>query len=110
MFAASYSNTEHEVPKVTSRCGVTVTYDLYLVDSISNLRVASGVSSVLNLQTTFRRLLKNLEFLPHGGTLGFGLAHFYPVSIEPELQAITNYLESRTRMSTEDVSQGPCCE
>ena len=92
-FVAFYSDIEHEVLKVTSGRRVTVTYNLYLVNPISHLRVAANVKSASNLQTTLHGLLRRPEFLPHGGTLGFGLAHLYPIAFETKLQVITNYLK-----------------
>jgi hypothetical protein len=73
-----------------------VTYNLYLVDPASKPRappVALGLGDVSNFQTTLQRLLKSPEFLPNGGTLGFGLAHLYPVTLETELQEMTRYLK-----------------
>jgi len=92
-YVAFYSDIEHEVMKVTSGCRVTVTYNLYLVDPISSPHMTPNVKSASNLQTTLRGLLKTPEFLPDGGTLGFGLAHLYPVTFETELQGIANYLK-----------------
>ena len=31
--------------------------------------------------------------MPDGGTLGFGLAHLYPVTSKTELQEMTSYLK-----------------
>jgi len=95
-YVAFYSDIEHEVLKVTSGRRVTVTYNLYLVDPVSRpeaLGVAPNFKSVSNLQVTLQRFLKSPEFLPNGGTLGFGLAHLYPVTFETELQGMKNYLK-----------------
>ena len=95
-YVAFYSDIEHEVLKVTSGRRVTVTYNLYLVDPVSGpgaLSVAPNLESVSNLRTALQGLLKSPEFLPDGGTLGFGLAHLYPVTFETELQEMTTYLK-----------------
>jgi hypothetical protein len=95
-YVAFYSDIEHEVLKVTSGRRVTVTYNLYLVDPSSNPgapAVATNIQNATNLQTTLQGLLKSPEFLPDGGTLGFGLAHLYPVASNTDLQEMTGRLK-----------------
>jgi len=95
-YVAFYGDVEHEVLKVTSGRRVTLTYNLYLVKPASKLGapvVAPSFKDVSNLQTTLRGLLKSPEFLPDGGTLGFGLAHLYPVTFETELQEMASHLK-----------------
>ena len=96
VYVAFYSDIEHEVLKVTSGRRVTITYNLYLVDpapKLGALAVTPNLTSACNLQTTLQGLLKSPEFLPNGGTLGFGLAHLYPVTSETELQEMAGYLK-----------------
>lgn len=91
-----YSDIDHEVLKVTSGRRVTMTYNLYLVDPTSNpgpLAVTPDLKDHSNLQATPRGLLKLPEFLPDGGTLGFGLTHLYPVTFETKLQEMAGYLK-----------------
>ena len=95
-YVAFYSDIEHEVLKVTSGQRVTVTYNLYLVDPALKPEASTVVpdlKSVSNLQTILKGLLQGPEFLPSGGTLGFGLAHLYPVSFNTELQEMASYLK-----------------
>ena len=95
-YVAFYSDIEHEVLKVTGGCRVTVTYNLYLVDPASRLEaltVIPNTQSASNLQDKLRGSLKSPEFLPDGGTLGFGLAHLYPVTFETKLWEMTRYLK-----------------
>ena len=95
-YVAFYCDIEHEVLTVTSRRRVTVTYNLYLVDPASRpgaLAVTSNFRSVSNLQATHYAPPKSPEFLPDDGTLGFGLAHLYPVTFKTRLQEMTNYLK-----------------
>ena len=95
-YVAFYSDLEHEVLKVTSGRRVTVTYNLYLVDPAPNLEapvVTPSSGGVSNLQTTLQGLLKDPKFLPDGGTLGFGLAHLYPVDFGTELEEMITYLK-----------------
>ena len=95
-YVAFYSDIEHEVLKVTSGRRIAVTYNLYLVDPLLGPE-APGVAPkrVSNLQITLERFLKSPEFLSHGGTLGFGLAHLYPVTFETELQEMMSYLKGK---------------
>jgi len=95
-YIAFYSDIEHEVLKVTSGCRVTLTYNIYLVDPTPNEQVPSvapNLRDVSNLQSTLQSLLKSPEFLPDGGTLGFGLAHLYPVTFKTKLEDMTKYLK-----------------
>jgi len=95
-YVAFYSDIEHEVLKVTNGRRVTVTYNLYLVDPTlrpAALAVTPNLKPISNLQVTLQKLLKSSEFLPNGGTLGFGLAHLYPVAFETKLQEMTSYLK-----------------
>ena len=92
-YVAFYSDIEHEVLKVTSGRRVTITYNLYLFDPVpkpEGSTIVPDLRSVSNLQTSLKGLLKSPEFLPSGGTLGFGLAHLYPVGFDTKLQEMTN--------------------
>ena len=95
-YIAFYSDIEHEVLKVTSGCRVTLTYNLYLVDPTPGEQAPSivpNLKDISNLQSTLQNLLKSPDFLPEGGTLGFGLAHLYPVTFKSELKDMTKYLK-----------------
>ena len=95
-YIAFYSDTEHEVLKVTSGCRVTLTYNLYLVDPTPKEQPSSVIPSlgdISNFQSTLQTLLKSPEFLPDGGTLGFGLAHLYPVTFKTQLSDMAKYLK-----------------
>ena len=95
-YIAFYSDIEHEVIKVSSGHRVTVTYNLYLVDPTPSERIPSIVPNlrdISNLGSALQDLLKSSEFLPDGGTLGFGLAHLYPVTFKTKLEDMTKYLK-----------------
>ena len=95
-YVAFYSDIEHEVLKVSSGCRVALTYNLYLVDSTPGVQAPSVVPNlrvIPNLQSALHKLLRSPEFLPHGGTLGFGLAHLYPITFETKLQDMAKYLK-----------------
>ena len=93
-YVAFYSDIDHEVLKVTSGRRVTVTYNLYLVNTASDAStVTSNPMCASNFQITLRNLLRDPTFLPDGGTLGFGLVHLYPVSSKVVLQEIVHFLK-----------------
>ena len=95
-YVAFYSDIEHEVLKVASGHRVTVTYNLYLVDPTSKVEapvVIPPLKGASNLQVTLQGLLKSPEFLPDGGTLGFGLVHLYPVTFRTKLRKMASYLK-----------------
>ena len=99
-YVAFYSDIEHEVLKVTSGRRVTITYNMYLVDpeavtgsSPITQAITQYAQNISDFRKTLQSLLKRPEFLPAGGTLGFGLAHLYPVTFETELRDLANYLK-----------------
>jgi len=105
-YVAFYSDIEHEILKVTSGHRVTVTYNLYLVDMSSEPQapaVTTNAQSGSALKSTLQALLKSSEFLPNGGTLGFGLAHLYPVT------PYTNLKEMESRLKGEDLHVYQAC-
>lgn len=90
-FVTFFSDVEHEVTPVTSGYRVTLTYNLYVGDiKINSGESQPGVAARTSLapvmssgeqlfRSTFEDLLNNPEFLPEGGSLGFGLEHEYPI-------------------------------
>ena len=81
-------DVEHEVTPIISGHRVTLTYDLYTeVDDGGALLVPANdqildpfcpLANERAFHDAFSALLENPEFLPEGGTLGFGLRHVYP--------------------------------
>ena len=96
-YVAFHSDIEHGVSKVTSGRRITLTYNLYMVDTESDPKdstVTSNPSCGSDFQITLRDLLKDPVFLPEGGTLGFGLTHLYPFSSHTEhLKKIAHFLK-----------------
>jgi len=88
-YVAFFSDVEHEVAPVISGHRVTLTYNLYFGDGgDSELPSKDPDSEHLSIlpapnenafREAFQGLLENPEFLPHGGTLAFGLRHIYPI-------------------------------
>ena len=80
-FVAFYSDVEHEVSVVTSGYRVTLTYNLYWVDSPSpnsNPVIIADSTSLEQMKATLESLLADPEFSHSGRRLGFGLSHKYP--------------------------------
>jgi hypothetical protein len=90
-YVAFYSDIEHEVLKVTSGHRITLTYNLY--SAPTRFTVTPDPNPPDNFQATLRNLLRSPEFLPDGGTLGFGLAHLYPVTFSTVLRDLAQYLK-----------------
>ncbi|EIM86235.1 uncharacterized protein STEHIDRAFT_157738 [Stereum hirsutum FP-91666 SS1] len=86
-----WTDVEHEITPITSGHRVTLTYNLYFGDiEIDSGESQPGIATRTSLapvmssgeqpfRSTFEDLLNNPEFLPHGGALGFGLQHEYPI-------------------------------
>ncbi|KAI0044161.1 hypothetical protein FA95DRAFT_1608779 [Auriscalpium vulgare] len=86
-----FSDVEHEVLPVTKGYRITLTYNIYCADvdkpnapaALSvDPRAASSHEDIC--QSALRDLLDSPDFLPEGGTLGFGLRHVYPILTSPE--------------------------
>ncbi|KAI0056408.1 hypothetical protein BV25DRAFT_1832295 [Artomyces pyxidatus] len=83
-YVAFFSDVEHEVTLVTEGHRVTVTYNLYFTGAEpASAPVVPAVPAIpaneAAFKSAFEALLENPEFLPRGGTLGFGLRHVYPI-------------------------------
>ncbi|CAA7263501.1 unnamed protein product [Cyclocybe aegerita] len=82
-FVAFFSDVEHEVCEVTSGNRVTLTYNLYFVDSPITARVTlSEDKAETDLKAAISALIRDPQLLPDGGILGFGLSHVYPFKVD----------------------------
>ena len=91
-----YSNIEREVSKVTSGRMITVTYNLHMVDQSSGPGAPTATLNTVvssNFQAKLKDLLNSPEFLPEGGTLGFGFAHHYHITFQTELEEFASCLK-----------------
>jgi hypothetical protein len=87
-YVAFFSDVEHEVGHVKSGHRVTLTYNLYFgkPDPSNSQSAASERLSLppavhqTAFRESFRALVENPEFLPDGGTLGFGMRHVYTIA------------------------------
>jgi len=80
-YIAFFSDVEHEVTLVTSGYRVTLTYNLYFGSAQPTDAILNVGSNEISFKNALSTLLQNAEFMPQGGTLGFGLKHQYPVDI-----------------------------
>jgi hypothetical protein len=85
-YVAFFGNVPHGVTQVKSGYCVTLTYELFFYDLETVRRndlAAEGRLSVgvneRDFREKFEELVESPEFLPDGGTLGFGLRHAYPI-------------------------------
>lgn len=98
-YIAFYSDVEHEVLKVTSGHRVTITYNLYLLPSKTvdtqepPVPIIRDVSEATNFRGTLEAMLKDRDFLPKGGTLGFGLRYQYPVTYRTNMDNLKDRLK-----------------
>ncbi|KAI0262429.1 hypothetical protein BC834DRAFT_387863 [Gloeopeniophorella convolvens] len=92
-YVAFFSDIEHEVAPVTSGHRVTLTYNLYFDDDAASNTAASPPKPVNehDFRVAFETLLTDPNFLPDGGTLGFGLQHAY--QIEDDLKHVYGLLK-----------------
>ncbi|KAL5524168.1 hypothetical protein ACEPAG_8341 [Sanghuangporus baumii] len=84
VYATFFSDVEHEVLPVKKGYRVTLTYNLYYKKPIEERipRIPTEVTLPSNAElfrTALEKSLKDKNFLPEGGLLGFGLQHLYPV-------------------------------
>ena len=98
-YAAFFSDIEHEFTPIVSGHHVTLTYNLYFDDNgrapagdlVPELASPPWVTNEGVFRAAFEALLANPEFLPDGGTLGFGLRHVY--QIEGRLEHVYGLLK-----------------
>ena len=84
-YIAFYNAVEHELSLVTSGYRVSLTYNLYYDDAplpTGPLRADGVTEEEAKLRQTLSALIENLDFLPDGGYLGFGLRYQYPIKTE----------------------------
>ncbi|KZT24052.1 hypothetical protein NEOLEDRAFT_1095043 [Neolentinus lepideus HHB14362 ss-1] len=90
-YIAFYADVEHEVTTVTSGHRITLTYNLYFTDPdpAEEMRGLPAIRRPISTdprESEFRDVLKRLlddpNFMPDGGTIGFGLKYQYPVKLE----------------------------
>ncbi|KAJ3492016.1 hypothetical protein NLI96_g257 [Meripilus lineatus] len=79
-YVAFYSDVEHEVTPVTKGYRVTLTYNLYFIESPDRRDHLHLEGDSENIKVKLQALLDDSSFLPCGGYLGFGLNRQYPVS------------------------------
>lgn len=82
---AFYNAVEHELSPVTSGYRVSLIYNLYHDNPplpSGPLRGDGVAEEEAKLRQKLSTLIENLDFLPNGGYLGFGLWYQYPIKSE----------------------------
>ncbi|KAJ6506390.1 hypothetical protein C8R47DRAFT_1241782 [Mycena vitilis] len=94
-YAAFYGDVEHEVKVVESGHRVTLTYNLYFAKTKAPAPFtwSPPARAAADLRSSLSSLLQDKEFLPEGGTLGFGLRYAYPVDNRTDLQRMKSSLK-----------------
>ncbi|KAJ8456149.1 hypothetical protein ONZ45_g18807 [Pleurotus djamor] len=97
IYTAFYSEIEHEVLPVTAGHRVTLTYNLYFHKS-HDVVPSAPLTSPINhpFAIALLRALRSPQFLPNGGTLGYGLRNAYPVSDDSwDISPVMNNLKGK---------------
>ncbi|KIK04092.1 hypothetical protein K443DRAFT_4904 [Laccaria amethystina LaAM-08-1] len=84
-YIAFYNAVEHELSPITSGHRVSLTYNLSYDDPplpTGPLRGDAVTEEEAKLRQTLSALIENLDFLPDGGYLGFGLRYQYPIKAD----------------------------
>jgi len=98
-YVVFFGDVPHGVTPVKSGHCVTLTYELYLgdVEPVSGNGPASGdlipCAGERAFRENFEALLENPEFLPDGGTLGFGMKHVYPIKDKDDVKHVYDLLK-----------------
>lgn len=90
-------DVEHEVRPVTDGHRLSLSYDVYRVQSKNFPLYIIPKNVVVNPKSlptysAFAACLNNADFLPYGGRLAFGLDHEYPVTSTDWMDRFHNYL------------------
>ncbi|PSR70916.1 hypothetical protein PHLCEN_2v13230, partial [Hermanssonia centrifuga] len=103
-YVAFFSDVDHEVTLVESGYRVTITYNLYFVDSPVHIPLAPSISPAgKEFKSAFLALLADPTFLPNGGHLGFGMRHVYPLENKPKGKDVLRYMKRCLKGSDADV-------
>ena len=92
-WAAFFSDVEHEILPVTSGYRITLTYNLYTVNE-----VASEIFTWSPFYKYLHETLKNPQFMPDGGCLGFDCRHAYVFSYLNEKYLLPSVLKGADYM------------
>lgn len=83
-WAAFYSDCEHEVFEVKTDHRITLSYNLYVSESVGGVlqRFPTADPSLYPLFGGAKQMLENPAFMSEGGTIGFYCAHQYAHTLE----------------------------
>lgn len=84
-------DVEYEMMTIESGYRVTLTYNLYYVDAPKSSKSSPSDGCKYALNAAFEAIIKDRDYLPEGGFIGFGLQHDYTlptVKRSPEFQSL----------------------
>ncbi|KAM5535755.1 hypothetical protein V8D89_010569 [Ganoderma adspersum] len=104
-YVAFFSDVDHAVQRVTAGHRLTITYNLHFSSpptpaSLAGLNITQPrAANTPTVERALAGLLADPSFLPHGGTLGFGLRHLYPLptSFRPHTDTTLDSLKGRLK-------------
>ncbi|KZV73770.1 hypothetical protein PENSPDRAFT_602316 [Peniophora sp. CONT] len=98
-YAAFFSDVAHEVLPVTDGYRITLTFNLYAVES--NPRIATPITvsdQMAQCSSELSRLLEDDAMMPDGGRLVFGLRHSYPITDSTDIAGTWRWLKGVDRI------------
>jgi hypothetical protein len=101
-YAAYFTEVEREIGLIISGHRLMLSYKLYFAsgqESRSATITAPGPFE-LSLKSALAELMNDLEVLPNGGYLAFGLRHRYPVSSEMRADTLRSCLKGSDAIIT----------
>ncbi|KAM5535766.1 hypothetical protein V8D89_010580, partial [Ganoderma adspersum] len=114
-YVAFFSDVDHAVQRVTAGHRLTITYNLHFSSpptpaSLPGLNITQPrAANTPTVERALAALLADPCFLPHGGTLGFGLRHLYPLPTSFRPHTDTTLESLKTRLKGADAALFRAC-
>ncbi|KAG2157025.1 hypothetical protein DEU56DRAFT_1729 [Suillus clintonianus] len=94
-YAAYFNEVEREIGLIVSGHRLTLSYKLYFAPGggSPSATISAPGPFELSLKTALAEFVDDPKVMPHGGYLGFGLRHQYPVSPEMRVDTLRSCLK-----------------
>jgi hypothetical protein len=101
-YAAYFTKVEREIGLIISGHRLMLSYKLYFAscEESQSATIAAPGPFELSLKSAMAELMNDLEVLPNGGYLAFGLRHRYPVSSEMRADTLKSCLKGSDAIIT----------